>query len=92
VLPAAARALGAAHQVWLAATIPDGRHALLEEMRADPGAIFNPEWIGQDPTADPVLAAYFLFHDTDLATLRWALGNATGVRARTPVPRAHRDS
>lgn len=73
VLPAAARALGAARQVWLAAVVPDGRHALFEKVRADPAAAFNPEWVGQDPTIDPVLAAYFLFHDTDLATLRWGL-------------------
>lgn len=74
VLPAAARALGAARQVWLAAAVPDEHHALSETMRADPAAMFNPEWVGQDPTTDPVLAAYFLFHDADLATLRWALG------------------
>lgn len=74
LLPAAARVLGAARQVWLAAAVPDGRHALSERMRADPTTMFNPEWLGQDPTSDPVLAAYFLFHDTDLATLRWALG------------------
>jgi hypothetical protein len=27
----------------------------------------------EPPTADPVVAAYFLFHDCDLATLRWAV-------------------
>lgn len=34
-----------------------------------------------DPTTDPVLATYFLFHDCDLATLRWAL---TTLRASLP--------
>ena len=29
--------------------------------------------MGVDPTADPVLATYFLFHDADLAGLRAAL-------------------
>lgn len=82
VLPAAARALGASRQVWLAASLPDGRRALLEEVRAAPTEVFNPEWVGQDPTTDPVLGAYFLFHDTDLATLRWALRT---VRAFIPA-------
>jgi len=45
----------------------------LKEMRSIPTDIFNPEWLGKDPTADPVLASYFLFHDCDLDTLQWAL-------------------
>jgi pimeloyl-ACP methyl ester carboxylesterase len=74
VLPRVAQRLRARRQVWLAAIVPDGRHPLLTEIRSAPTNIFHPEWPGQDPTADPVLAAYFLFHDCDLATLRWALG------------------
>ncbi|MQA04959.1 MAG: alpha/beta fold hydrolase [Streptosporangiales bacterium] len=35
--------------------------------------MFDLEWLGVDPTADPVLATYFLFHDCDLETLQWAL-------------------
>jgi len=73
VLPAAARLLEARRQVWLAAIIPDGQRALLKEIRSIPTDIFNPEWLGKDPTADPVLASYFLFHDCDLDTLQWAL-------------------
>ncbi|MDP9441629.1 MAG: alpha/beta hydrolase [Actinomycetota bacterium] len=73
VLPATARLLSASHQVWLAATIPDGRRSLLEEMTTAATEMFNPEWLGQDATSDPVLATYFLFHDCDLRTLRWAL-------------------
>ena len=75
LLPATARVLAARHQVWLAAVVPDprGGRSLLDEVRADPTAIFNPEWLGQNPVEDPVLATYFLFHDCDLATLRWAL-------------------
>lgn len=74
VLPPIARRLRARHQVWLAAYVPDGSRSLFDEMTAAPAELFNPEWIGVDPTADPVLAAYFLFHDCDLATLRWAIG------------------
>jgi len=73
LLPAAARLLGAHRQVWLAVAIPDGRRDLLEEVSAAPAEIFNEEWLGQDPTNEPVLATYCLFHDGDLATLRWAL-------------------
>ncbi|TDD65235.1 alpha/beta hydrolase, partial [Actinomadura darangshiensis] len=73
ILPAVARRLGARHQVWLAAFVPDGRRGLLAEVSAAPGEVFNLEWLGKDPTSDPVLATYFLFHDCDLETLQWAL-------------------
>jgi len=62
-------------QVWLAAAVPDvsrGR-SFIDEVRADPGAITNTEWLGQNPVGDRVLATYFLFHDCDLATVQWAL-------------------
>jgi pimeloyl-ACP methyl ester carboxylesterase len=45
----------------------------MEEIRAQPDAIFQTERVGCDPTTDPVLAAHFLFHDCDLATLSWGL-------------------
>ena len=73
VLPSAARLLSARRQVWLAAFVPASGRALLEEIRSVPTDIFNPEWLGKDPTTDPVLASYFLFHDCDLETLQWAL-------------------
>jgi hypothetical protein len=75
VLPAVAERVDAAHQVWSAAVVPDhrGGRSFRTELRADPTAVVNPEWIGADPAADPVLATYFLFHDADLATLRAAL-------------------
>lgn len=69
LLPAAARSLGAQRQVWLAASIPDGQRSLLEVVSAAPTDV-NAEWLGKDPTNDPVLATYFLLHDCDLATLQ----------------------
>lgn len=69
LLPAAARSLGAQRQVWLAASIPDGQRSLLEIVSAAPTDV-NAEWLGKDPTNDPVLATYFLLHDCDLATLQ----------------------
>lgn len=73
VLPAAARRLGAAGQVWLAAYVPDGHRSLIDEVSAAPATVFNPDWLGKDPTSDPDLATRFLFHDCDPDTLRWAL-------------------
>jgi predicted alpha/beta hydrolase family esterase len=91
LLPALAERLDAAHLVWLAAAVADyaGGRSLLDEIRADPTAVFHEEWIGVDPTSDPVLATYFLFHDADLATLRRALRTVarcdlTAIYAETP--------
>ena len=92
LLPALARRLGAGHQVWLAAAVADyaGHRSLLNELRVDPTAMFHPEWIGVDPSTDPVLATYFLFHDADLPTLQVALPTVascdlSAVYAETPV-------
>lgn len=73
LLPAAARALDARRQVWLAAFAPDAQRSFLEEVSSSPTEVFNAEWLGKDPTSDPVLATYFLFHDCDLAILQRAL-------------------
>ncbi|MEE6140440.1 alpha/beta hydrolase [Mycobacterium sp. 050128] len=91
LVPALAERLDAAHLVWLAAAVADyaGGRSLLAEIHADPTAIFHEEWIGVDPSSDPVLATYFLFHDADLATLRQALPTVarcdlTAIYAETP--------
>jgi pimeloyl-ACP methyl ester carboxylesterase len=73
LIPEIGRAVGARHGVWLAALVPSQHLPLREEISSSPTEIFNPEWVGQDPTADPLLASYFLFHDCDLETLRWAV-------------------
>jgi hypothetical protein len=75
LLPALAGAIGARHQVWLAAVVADhaGRRSFLAELRTDPPAVVNPDWLGVDPVAEPGLATYFLFHDAELAALRTAL-------------------
>ena len=75
-LPALTARVGAAHQVWIAAFVPDhhGRTSLIDEVRADPDALFHPGWIGVDPTTDPELAVRFLFHDiAEPATVAAAL-------------------
>ncbi|MGO1517465.1 esterase/lipase family protein [Arthrobacter rhombi] len=91
LMPALARELDANHQVWLAAAVADyvGRRSLLAEIKQSPLDVFNTEWVGIDPTSDPVLAAYFLFHDANLATLKEALltiapCDLSAVYAETP--------
>lgn len=97
LLPALAGALDAARLVWLAALVPDilGGRSFADQIRDEAADIFDAEWRGltEPPTADPVVAGYFLFHDCPLAVLRWALGTvrlfypATGyAEPATPGP------
>ena len=83
LLPAAARTLGARRQVWLAAWVPAEHATFAEEVRDHAETAFNPEWIGKDPTDDDDVAAEFVYHDCDQATLAWALTTRRGF-----VPRA----
>lgn len=73
LLPAASKALKARHRVWLAAWVPDSHASFMEEVRAKPTEIFNPDWIGKDPTHGSSVAINFLYHDCDQATIDWAL-------------------
>jgi pimeloyl-ACP methyl ester carboxylesterase len=73
LLPATARALKASHQVWLAAWVPDPEASFVDDTGLHMQAAFNPDWIGKDPIEDDAVAATFLYHDGDEATLEWAL-------------------
>ena len=73
LLPAAARALKAGHQVWLAAWVPDPEASFVQDTDRHARAAFDPDWIGKDPIEDDAVAAAFLYHDVDDATLEWAL-------------------
>lgn len=73
LLPAAARALEARHQIWLAAWVPNPDASFVEEVDTDAEAAINPDWIGKDPIEDDDVAAAFLYHDCDEETLEWAL-------------------
>ena len=73
LLPATARALEACHQVWLAAWVPDPEASFVEDTGRHQQAAFNPDWVGKDPTEDDAVAAAFLYHDADEATIDWAL-------------------
>jgi pimeloyl-ACP methyl ester carboxylesterase len=86
LLPAAARALDARRQVWLAAWVPDPEASFAEELDAHAQDAFNPQWIGRirsGTTPSPRRS----FHDCDGATLEWALATR-----RLFLPRAvHRE-
>jgi pimeloyl-ACP methyl ester carboxylesterase len=77
LLPAVADGLDAGHLVWLAAAVPDfgGGASFLEQIERAGSELVHEEWrrFGRESTEDPVVAAYFGFHDCDLETLRWAL-------------------
>ena len=74
LLPAAARALAARRQVWLAAWVPAAAASFNDEVERHSEEAFNPEWIGKDAIADAAVAEHFVYHDCDRATLEWALG------------------
>ncbi|WP_304451965.1 alpha/beta fold hydrolase [Nocardiopsis sp. YSL2] len=94
LLPAVASALGARHTVWVGAAVPDpGGVSFLDQVAAEGEEIFSDEWRGltEPPTEDPVTAAYFLFHDCDLVTLRWGLSTVRlwhpmGLYGQAPEP------
>ena len=71
LVPAVSRVLDARGMVWLAAYIPAPGRSLIAEAQQET-AMFNPEWVGVDPTRDDAAAVYFLFHDCDWATVQWA--------------------
>jgi alpha/beta hydrolase family protein len=101
LLPAVADRLGAGHLVWLAAAVPDfdGGSSFVEQIEREGPELAHEEWrrFGRESTADPVVAAYFGFHDCDLATLRWALTTTrlfypAAVYAERPPARPDRPS
>lgn len=57
--------------VFLAAVIPQIGKSLMDQTKADL-PMFNPEWIGKDPTKSEELARQFLFHDCSDDVARWA--------------------
>ncbi len=77
LLPGIGRAVGARHLLWLATLVPDfvdGRSARAQ-IQDNGRAMFTDEWHtwDEDVVTAPAVSSYFLFHDCDLATLRWAL-------------------
>jgi hypothetical protein len=59
---------------------------MAEDIKAQRDTIFQPDWIGVDPTSNPQLALQFLFHDCDPPTQQWALDT---LRLFNPGPAAY---
>lgn len=83
-LPLVPEYVRVAHLVYLAAVIPEPGKSVLQRFQADPH-MFNPEWIGKDPTKDPAVAQQFLFHDCEPAVADWALTTMRLMYARTAM-------
>lgn len=47
--------------------------------------MFNPEWLGKDPTKDDELARKFLFHDCSPEMTNWALSTMSLMFARQAI-------
>ena len=73
LLPAAATALRARRQVWLAAWVPHPSLSFIDDVRTYREEAFDPDWIGRDPTVDDEAAIHFVYHDCDAETRAWAL-------------------
>jgi Alpha/beta hydrolase family len=76
--PAVAGAVAASHLVWVAAAIPDfvGGSSFADLIAGSGPEIASDDWrtYGRDSVDDPVLGAYFGFHDDcDVETMRWGL-------------------
>lgn len=69
----AARSNRVSKMVFEAGMIPQLGIAALQMVRSDM-SMFNPAWIGKDPTRDPAIAREFLFHDCSPEVAEWAFG------------------
>ena len=95
LMPALAAALAPSHLVWLAAYVPaPGQRSYHDEVQQAAAQMFGAEWrsAAASVLADPVVAAYFLFHDCDLPSLRWGLStlrlfSPAEVYREVPAPR-----
>src|ERR1700730_1079383 len=70
--------------VFLAAVIPQIGKSLRDQVNDDRN-MFNPEWLGKDPTKDVELTQKFLFHDCSSETTSWALSTMSLMFARQAI-------
>ena len=70
--------------VFLAAVVPQIGKSLTDQVKEDKG-MFNPEWLGKDPTKDAQIALHFLFHDCSAETGKWALARMSLMFARQAI-------
>ena len=69
--------------VFLAALVPKPGVSVIEQFRADP-TMFNPAWVGKNPTDDAVALEY-VFHDCPPERLDWAMSTRIFFYARTAL-------
>jgi pimeloyl-ACP methyl ester carboxylesterase len=70
-LPLVASRVPASRLVYVAAALPQPGMSFIDQYRQSP-EMYNPAFVGRDPTADRETAIQFLFHDCGEAT-EWAL-------------------
>lgn len=70
--------------VFLAAVIPQIGKSLIDQANDDK-SMFNPEWLGKDPTKDEQVARQFLSHDCSPETSEWALSTMSRMFARQAI-------
>jgi pimeloyl-ACP methyl ester carboxylesterase len=71
-LPLVAESERVRKMVFEAGMIPPLGISPLAMVRSD-STMFNPAWIGKDPTRDPAVAREFLFHDCSPEVAEWAI-------------------
>ena len=71
-LPLVAQSPRVRKVVYEAAMIPPLGISPMQMVRSNP-SMFNPEWVGKDPTRDARVAREFLFHDCSPQVAEWAL-------------------
>jgi pimeloyl-ACP methyl ester carboxylesterase len=70
--------------VFLAAVVPRIGKSLADQVKED-SSMFNPEWLGKDPTKDDQIARQFLFHDCSPEMSQWALCRMSLMFARQAI-------
>ena len=73
-LPLAADSDRVRKTIYIAGMIPPLGISPMQMVRRELQEMFNPDWVGRDPTRDPVAAREFLFHDCSPEVQEWAQG------------------
>ena len=87
ILPLVAEYMEVTRLVYLAAVIPKPESSFVGQFN-ESSEMFQPGWLGKDPTKDHQAARHFLFHDCDQRVQEWAL---TTLRLWTSPPLLQED-
>lgn len=83
-LPLVPQYCAVGHMVFLGALIPEPGKRMRQRFQAD-REMFNPEWVGQNPTTDSSVARKFLFHECKADIAEWALTTVRLMYARAAI-------